>query len=51
MKIFALILSVMNLEGTTSTFVISYDMTIEDCQEMKNVWEENLDMYSTVECE
>lgn len=51
MKAFALILAVLNADQEVSTFVIDYNLSYEDCQELKSIWEENLDEFSAVECE
>jgi hypothetical protein len=51
MKAFALILHVLNAEQEVSTFVIDYNLSNEDCLELKSLWEENLDQYSVVTCE
>jgi len=48
---FALILSVMNIAGHTSSFVIDYDLTHQDCAQLRAEWTLTVDQYSTVTCE
>jgi len=48
---FVLILSVINITGLDSTFVIDHNLTREDCNSLLIQWNETLDQYSTVVCE
>jgi hypothetical protein len=48
-KTFALILYVLNPQGESS-FAIDYNLTLEDCINLRYDWESSLDEFSSVVC-
>lgn len=51
MSTFAFILSVINIEGDFSSFVIDYNLTKSDCAALVQSWNPTLDSMSFVTCE
>ena len=48
--LYALILTVLNVSGTDSNFVIDYALTLDDCLILHSQWSSTLDDYSYVTC-
>jgi hypothetical protein len=51
MTTFVFLLSVVNLQGDYSTFVIDYNLTESDCTQLVESWNPTLDSMSFVTCE
>lgn len=51
MVTFVFLLSVVNLQGDYSTFVIDYNLTESDCKQLVESWNPTLDSMSFVTCE
>ena len=50
LMLYALILTVLNVSGTDSNFVIDYALTLDDCLILHSQWSSTLDDYSYVTC-